>query len=53
MTLDEAYKEKGLATTQIELWQIRLKQANDVILKLMREESKPQIVGVAENGSPS
>lgn len=53
MTLDEIYKEIGQCTLEIELWQLRLKRAKDTYIKLVNESSKPQIVGVAENGSPS
>lgn len=46
MNLQESYAEKGLAITQIELWQQRLKIANEAIIKLINEESKPQVVTV-------
>lgn len=49
MTLDEAYKEKGIATTQIELWTERLKRANKVIIDALNEDSKPKVVGVVDN----
>ena len=48
MTLKESYEEKGLAITQIELWQQRLKVANENIIKLMNEESKPRPIEVID-----
>lgn len=51
MTYDEALREKGLAVTQIELWQQRLKVANELILKYMREESKPKLTDVDSQSS--
>ena len=51
MNIDDYYKEKGLAITQIELWQQRLKVANENISKSMNDASKPKIVG-ANNAEP-
>ena len=49
MTIEEAFQEKGLAVTQIELWQQRLKKANEIIISKMNEENtKPKIVGVED-----
>ena len=42
--LETQYQEKGLAVTQIELWQHRLKVANESIIKLMNEQDKPKLV---------
>jgi len=49
MTLNEAYAEKGLATTQIELWTERLKRANKVIIEAINEDAKPKVVGVVDS----
>lgn len=53
MTLDEAYKEKGLAVTQIQLWQQRLKLADEAIAASLNKPSGPTIVGVVPNGDAS
>ncbi len=56
MTLEESYAEKGLAITQIELWQQRLKKANDVIIQELNKSMTPKLVEEAKsdsNGSAS
>lgn len=50
MTLNEAYAEKGLAVTQIQLWQDRLKKANEVIVQHLQPKA-PEVVEV-NNSAP-
>lgn len=51
MTLEQSYAEKGLAVTQIQLWQQRLKAADEIINRHLAEQSKPK-VDVVPNGVP-
>lgn len=54
MTLSEAYAEKGLAVTQIQLWQQRLKLADEVINQHLAAAAQPNVVKIAaRDGEPS
>lgn len=44
MTLDEAYKLKGLATTQVEIWTARIREANLVISQNMQKVAAPKML---------
>lgn len=44
MTIDEAYHLKGLAITEKELADIKIKQANDVIVAFFNDQQKPKVV---------
>jgi len=40
MTLEEAFKRKGEAVTQIEIWQSRLREANNYIAEYLKVQAK-------------
>lgn len=48
MTLEEAYKLKGQAVTEIEIWQGKIVEANKVIIEDYNAKNKPVAVAQAE-----
>ena len=44
VALDELYKQKGEAVTQIEMWQAKLQNVNQQIIKRVNQ-SKQEVLG--------